>query len=270
MENHTQLYVQPIIALPYTILIGLLAMSNLSRLLHSRMQLTLMLCVTFVRVTLALGIIHRGLSHDAFVPKTKRATVCLFIAACLAHQGDPYQWAVIHGHHHRFCDTDKDPHSPTVMGVIPAAIAPAVYRAQTLRPLKPLRFFQLLTTSELYRLRNCVYLIQTMEPLLVWYMFGLHTAGVAITSSFFSVLSVFSFNVLFHFSPCVTQCKADSALTMLYAPFSYLARSVVFLFGEDDHDDHHKHPRRLIRSDFDLTYFLLIKPLMYFQCVESC
>jgi fatty-acid desaturase len=193
--------------------------------------------------------------------------VYLFIAACLAHQGDPYQWAVMHGYHHCFCDTDQDPHSPTVMGIIPAAIAVTTYRAQSLRPLKPIRFFQLMTTFELYILRTCVYIIQTMEILLVWYIFGIYTAGVVITSSFFSTLPVCAFNILFHFSPCVAQCKADSALTMLYPPFSYLFRSVAFLFGEDDHEDHHRHPRRLIRSECDLIYFILIKPLMYFQCV---
>lgn len=55
---------------------------------------------------------HRLFSHGSF--KTNRA-IKLFILWCgiIAGQGSVFFWATTHrGYHHRFADTDKDPHSP--------------------------------------------------------------------------------------------------------------------------------------------------------------
>uniref|UniRef100_A0A7S3EKK7 Fatty acid desaturase domain-containing protein n=1 Tax=Rhodosorus marinus TaxID=101924 RepID=A0A7S3EKK7_9RHOD len=54
---------------------------------------------------------HRLLSHRAFkVPKP----VEYFLAYCgvLSCQGDPITWVKDHRHHHKYCDTDQDVHSP--------------------------------------------------------------------------------------------------------------------------------------------------------------
>jgi len=57
---------------------------------------------------------HRLVSHRAF--KVNRFWK-LFILACaiLSAQNSPIIWALIHrGYHHRYSDTDRDPHSPQV------------------------------------------------------------------------------------------------------------------------------------------------------------
>ncbi|KAG6755554.1 hypothetical protein POTOM_041385 [Populus tomentosa] len=66
-------------------------------------------------VTGLLGItlsFHRNLSHGSFkLPKWLE----YFFAYCgvQALQRDPIFWVSTHRHHHQFCDSERDPHSPT-------------------------------------------------------------------------------------------------------------------------------------------------------------
>lgn len=66
-------------------------------------------------ITGLLGItlsFHRNLSHRSFkVPKWLE----YFFAYCgvQALQGSPIDWVSTHRSHHQFCDSEKDPHSPT-------------------------------------------------------------------------------------------------------------------------------------------------------------
>ncbi|KAM7475907.1 hypothetical protein LguiB_023150 [Lonicera macranthoides] len=66
-------------------------------------------------VTGLLGITlcyHRNLSHRSFkLPKWLE----YFFAYCGAQtlQGHPIDWVSVHRYHHQFCDSEKDPHSPT-------------------------------------------------------------------------------------------------------------------------------------------------------------
>ncbi|XP_058734392.1 palmitoyl-monogalactosyldiacylglycerol delta-7 desaturase, chloroplastic-like [Vicia villosa] len=70
--------------------------------------------VALAAVTGVFGItlsFHRNLSHKSFkLPKWLE----YFFAYCGVHaiQGNPIAWVSIHRHHHRFCDSEKDPHSP--------------------------------------------------------------------------------------------------------------------------------------------------------------
>ncbi|CAL0335274.1 unnamed protein product [Lupinus luteus] len=55
---------------------------------------------------------HRNLSHKSFkVPKWLE----YFFAYCgvLALQGNPIDWVSTHRYHHQFCDSERDPHTPT-------------------------------------------------------------------------------------------------------------------------------------------------------------
>ncbi|KAH1085123.1 hypothetical protein AAZX31_07G028400 [Glycine max] len=55
---------------------------------------------------------HRNLSHRSFkLPKWLE----YFFAYCgvLALQGNPIDWVSTHRYHHQFCDSERDPHSPT-------------------------------------------------------------------------------------------------------------------------------------------------------------
>jgi len=65
-------------------------------------------------ITGCLGITlsyHRQLAHKSFAtPKWLEYT--LAYCGALAMQGDPSEWVSSHRHHHKHCDTPKDPHSP--------------------------------------------------------------------------------------------------------------------------------------------------------------
>jgi len=60
---------------------------------------------------------HRGLAHGAVVlsPALRR-----FVArsGCWVTGIDPKAWVCMHRLHHRYSDTDKDPHSPVQVGVL--------------------------------------------------------------------------------------------------------------------------------------------------------
>jgi len=54
---------------------------------------------------------HRLLSHRAFRPQPA-FEYFLILGGYLAFQGSPIWWAAIHRAHHRYADTDRDPHTP--------------------------------------------------------------------------------------------------------------------------------------------------------------
>lgn len=54
---------------------------------------------------------HKLLAHRAFKPKAWYPYVATFVAS-IAFYGDPLSAVMIHRIHHRYSDTDKDPHSP--------------------------------------------------------------------------------------------------------------------------------------------------------------
>ena len=77
--------------------------------------------------------LHRYFAHAAF--RTSRALqLVLGIGGCLAFQGDPLWWGVIHERHHKHCDVDGDPHSSARQGVLYAVVGwmanPCNYRLQ--------------------------------------------------------------------------------------------------------------------------------------------
>nr|GEY95935.1 palmitoyl-monogalactosyldiacylglycerol delta-7 desaturase, chloroplastic [Tanacetum cinerariifolium] len=55
---------------------------------------------------------HRNLTHKSFkLPKWAEYTFAY--CGVQAIQGNPIDWVSTHRYHHQYCDTDKDPHSPT-------------------------------------------------------------------------------------------------------------------------------------------------------------
>ncbi len=69
----------------------------------------------FVRMFAITGFYHRYFSHRAF----RAGRLAQFFFAVLGNsavQRGPLWWASHHRHHHRFADTDEDPHSPVRHG----------------------------------------------------------------------------------------------------------------------------------------------------------
>ena len=55
---------------------------------------------------------HRMIAHRSWEPKNSIIKIILSLIGCLGMQGGPISWALIHRCHHKFSDTDKDPHTP--------------------------------------------------------------------------------------------------------------------------------------------------------------
>jgi sn-1 stearoyl-lipid 9-desaturase len=57
-------------------------------------------------------VLHRLVSHRAFEPRKYLSPLLLWLAS-MSLQGSPLWWAALHrGSHHRYCDTERDTHSP--------------------------------------------------------------------------------------------------------------------------------------------------------------
>lgn len=68
-----------------------------------------------VRMFAITGFYHRYFSHRSF--KTSRVVQFLFaVIGAASVQRGPIWWAAHHRHHHRYSDTERDPHSPVVKG----------------------------------------------------------------------------------------------------------------------------------------------------------
>lgn len=69
----------------------------------------------FIRMFAITGFYHRYFSHRTY--KTNRFWQFVFaVLGNSAVQRGPLWWASHHRHHHRFADTDEDPHSPARQG----------------------------------------------------------------------------------------------------------------------------------------------------------
>jgi len=79
---------------------------------------TIILGIIWYQVIAVFGLsigLHRYLSHKQFHMSKTFEIFCLFLAM-LAGSRSPLGWAGAHRLHHRYADTDKDPHSPLHKG----------------------------------------------------------------------------------------------------------------------------------------------------------
>lgn len=62
-----------------------------------------------VHVGMSMGL-HRCFSHQSWQPKNKFILIVIHILSVLITVGPSIPWAATHRNHHKFGDTDKDPH----------------------------------------------------------------------------------------------------------------------------------------------------------------
>ncbi|MEB3123747.1 MAG: acyl-CoA desaturase [Snowella sp.] len=73
----------------------------------------LYLLVTYIVRMLATTVFfHRFISHKSFCPANRWVTYIGCFIACSAGQMGPSWWKVHHLNHHKYTDTNEDPHSP--------------------------------------------------------------------------------------------------------------------------------------------------------------
>ena len=244
----------------------------------SELLVFMLMTVVFIGVSMSICL-HRYFSHNAF-ETSRPMQFILGLVSCFAYQGDPLWWAVMHFRHHKYCDIApqapcgikdplggsalwaSDPHSVSHSGVYYAFIGwiidPLNYDLKTedysclapglmvpeLRMLARLHMLPPLTACLLASnyLQNSTVLFTLLLPM--------------VTCRIITLL----FNVEYH--PTNTP-QGQNNICKAVDNNRFLAQ----LVGESKHKDHHAHPRRARRPDWDLPYLLVLRPLELVGCI---
>ena len=182
-------------------------------------------CMHFIIVTFGIHFtFHRLISHKAFRTSTLIERLGT-IVGCLAMSGSSIGWSGVHIHHHRYSDTELDPHPASrgwrnVFGFID-------HSKVSNRSFVPLRWYmndQFHSTVDKYY----------FEIIFAWWLFcfwvfgieGLFFLGLMPTST--SGLATLGSNNIVH--------KNDKPVNNLLA--------WLLIFGDAAHADHHDEPRK--------------------------
>ena len=249
-----------------------------------------LLVVAFVLGMVKVGIpmsicLHRYAAHQAFTcgPVIKWF---LLVLSCLAHQGGPLWWAATHRAHHKFCDTDNDPHSPQIDGV-ERAFAFFWVKIRVLKDFIP-RHLQ--ANSAMWLLDTWAFTVHTMEMAIAYAIGGHAFMFVAYTSAWMCQVTTLWFNVINHPEEEAKERRTEenkddirqvcvasdyksngwldlppgTAMAGRFLPFHVLNFTNFFfaqLSAEDQHKHHHAHARLAQRTPGDFFYWSFVFPL---------
>ena len=232
----------------------------------------------FVKVGLGMSVcLHRYAAHAAFKTTEIFSFVLCFIG-CFALQNGPIWWASKHRCHHRYCDTEGDPHSPHISGIIGAFVWPAnpehTYALEDFVP-------EHLNNIQTRCLEEIAPFIVLAEFLVSYRIFGASGLFVSYVSGIFCQAGTLWFNVINHMEDpreaSKTICKSTDwkgvGGTICWdLPFTVPLHGLAFVFsfivGEDQHSHHHTHPKASRRPGMDLPYLLFIRPLELLKLVK--
>lgn len=193
---------------------------------------------------------HRYYSHRSFEFKNNFVKFFFTCLAILAARGSPISWVYIHRNHHSYSDTDKDPHSPIILG----------YKIFGFNHFSKFES----ADKKMFLIRD----LMTKHQILIHKYYILILLGLLSCLAFFSIELVFwlwclpvilihfsqnTFNYIGHvfgYSNFVT--KDNSKNNTLLFPI---------LLGECWHNNHHANPKKLttkhLKHEFDpLVYFI--------------
>lgn len=171
---------------------------------------------------------HRLLSHRSFRTYKPIYYLLSFIGTITA-MGSPLAWVAVHRQHHRYSDTDLDPHSPHKLGVLRAWLGFWGDVKIDLRNCKDLRqnkFHRFIHKNYILIQGVYVLLLSLIDPLLVIYVYAIpavlifHSAG--------------AFDVIAHMQGYRTYDTPDKSKN------SWIANIVTM--GEGWHNNHHAKP----------------------------
>ena len=192
---------------------------------------------------------HRLLSHRSF--KTHPAYLkCLTILGCLSLGGSPISWVGAHRLHHKFTDSQKDPHSHSHIGKLRAYLHlwdQFVIPRSLVKDLVKDPFIK-------YVHRNYFLIVG------LWAI-ACYLISIPMGIFLFSAPCVFAFhaygliNVFGHGHGGKTFTTSDKSSN------SWIAN--LLTFGEGWHNNHHKYPSfyriGLKKNEYDISAFLLEK-----------
>lgn len=201
--------------------------------------------ILYAGVGVALGF-HRTLSHNSFKfhPLVKKLIVVL---GTLANVGSPLTWVAVHRAHHKYCDTDRDPHSPLVKSSL-FVLFFSMFATVPVRGVK-----DLLRDPFVLFLHKYYFLIQLPWILLLWTCGGLmaviacHVVPGALTWLAGSFLNWFNHRHGYR----NIETKDSSRNHWLTA---------LIVLGEGWHNNHHARPiaatTQVKKHEVDIIYYL--------------
>jgi stearoyl-CoA desaturase (delta-9 desaturase) len=211
------------------------------------------ICVVlyWVRMIGVTGGYHRYFSHRSY--KTSR--VGQFVIACLAQssaQQGAIWWASVHRHHHRYSDTELDPHSPMHKGFWYSHVG-WIFGGKKDRPSYD-TVADLTRYPELVWLDNHQYVVPAALGTAVWLYAG--WAGLVVGFIWSTVLcwhGTFTINSLAHVHGSKRYLTGDDSRNNWWL--------AVITCGEGWHNNHHAYQSSTRQGfrwyQWDLTYYVL-------------
>uniref|UniRef100_A0A0G4I5Q9 Fatty acid desaturase domain-containing protein n=1 Tax=Chromera velia CCMP2878 TaxID=1169474 RepID=A0A0G4I5Q9_9ALVE len=274
----------PVVSWPTTLALSLLCKDPIQPSWMLAMQVLI-----WLKVGIGMSLLlHRFFSHQSFT--AGRVTTFIFaVIACLAGQRSPLWWVSKHRKHHRYPDTEKDPHSPVVMGFLRAFF---LWLSEDEGIRTEIEFVpSSLLTPELILVERFFWVPNLVEYLIWYSLFGYAwMLKVGVWSTILGSASSLFFNVEFHQSPVYravvgnssnasvfSQIRLVLAALVAIAPLAWVnpvhlfglcATVLVMCVGEHQHEEHHKHPTLAKRAGFDPLAVLLLPPLRSLGVVD--
>lgn len=179
---------------------------------------------------------HRLLTHRSFKCPLWFEYLGTMLAT-FSFTGSAITWIAIHRKHHKYADTEKDPHSPDHLGVLRVQFLTAFAEVEG-------RYATDLMRSKFYKWQHKYY----VEIILV---FGLLLFLINPMTLVYGLLFPAGLTLLF------------GTMVLSLAHHDHEARNLVWLglltFGDGFHHEHHEHPNWYRLHKYDLVGFLIEK-----------
>jgi stearoyl-CoA desaturase (delta-9 desaturase) len=195
--------------------------------------------------------LHRYYSHRSFEFKHDSVRKFFTLLSILAGRGSPIGWVYVHRQHHAYSDTDKDPHSPKILGYY--KLFRSRHREQVESEKMKIFLVKDLMNSEQLFIHKYYILFLLGFGLLVGACSIQVLYFVWILPLFFVHMSQLHFNYFGHmFGYRTYQTKDDSRNNKWLFPF---------VLGEAWHNNHHANPKDISTknkpTEFDPLSFVI-------------
>ena len=209
------------------------------------------LFVYFLMISIGISAgFHRLISHRGYeAPRWFKATALLI--GTLGLNASALVWGAMHREHHAYSDTEDDPHSPSIDGILKTYFGVVLYQPKLKFAKDLLRDKMVIFYHKQYFKINLAYdiILAVINPeLIIW----LHLLPATILWHATAAINVFSHLPRFGYRTYETgeDSRNSHLLSLLIA-------------GEGYHNNHHKDPKNINfahnKYEFDITGWMVQK-----------
>lgn len=193
------------------------------------------LCLVSFYVLNILGnwmMLHRYFAHKSFEFKNSYIKGLFTVLTILAGRGSPLGWTYLHRKHHMYSDTDKDPHSPKVLGY--KLFGFGHYKKQEEEKMQIFLVKDLMTEDHLFIHKHYILLIFSFMIILGILNYEL-LYFIWILPAFLVHISQNNFNYFGHIYGYRNHDTKDDSRNNIYL--------FPLILGEAWHNNHHANPK---------------------------